>query len=378
MKKVHNVKKWIQKNVERIPLASFVSAFKNIGKGMKDGLNTREVRLAFMLVALTVILVAFGFVLLLGGGAADSAEDKIEEEAQDEVGFFNPWTGEALAEEYNEDEYIFGVMVENAFDAWPLSGVEDAFLVIEAPVEGSIPRFLTFFTGGQEVDQIGPVRSARPYYVDWAYGFDVIYGHVGGSPEALELIRSIGLMDVNEFFVSGVFWRSGARSAPHNVYTSMERFVRYAKDEEFKTQSEGWFTFMPEDRPEEVIEEILITWFDSPSSYDVNWEWNGGVYRRTQGERNTKSLDGDEYLFENVIIMETDVRSIDEVDRKRLRTEGEGDAVVFKNGRMEEVKWVRHQNGKLSFEDVWGKEVTLIPGKTWISVIPSLEQVEWE
>jgi hypothetical protein len=378
MKKIHSIKSWIQKNVERIPLASFVSALKGIGNGIKSGLNTREVRLAFMLVVLMIVLMIFSLIMLLGGKPEQDGPVVKDEEQKEEV-FYHPFTGEELEEKFEGEEFVYGIMVENAFDAWPLSGVEDAFLVIEAPVEGSIPRFLTFFTKSQEVDQIGPVRSARPYYVDWAYGFDVIYGHVGGSPEALEMIRSLALMDMNEFFVSGVFWRSGARSAPHNVYTSTERLNRHAEDKEFKVQSEGWFTFeQKEEAPEEKIEEITITWFDSASSYDVNWELEEGTYRRTQGTRNTKSLDGNDYLFENVIIMETDVRSIDEVDRKRLRTEGEGRAIIFQNGDMQEVEWKRQRDGKLRFEDIWGNEITMIPGQTWISVIPSLEQVEWE
>src|SRR5688572_5513956 len=102
----------------------------------------------------------------------------------------HPLRGEIVVERYEELPQVLGVLIENAADAWPLSGLDEAFLVIEAPVEGDIPRFIAFFSEESDVDLIGPVRSARPYYVDWNAELSGIYAHVGGSPEALDLIAS--------------------------------------------------------------------------------------------------------------------------------------------------------------------------------------------
>ena len=116
----------------------------------------------------------------------------------------------------------FAVMVENSPDAWPLAGLAKANLVIEAPVEGSITRFLAVIDATTTVDQIGPVRSARPYFVDFANGLQAVYAHVGGSPEALSLIHVLSsFRNLDEFSSGKYFWRSSKRAMPHNTYTEL-------------------------------------------------------------------------------------------------------------------------------------------------------------
>ena len=124
-----------------------------------------------------------------------------------------------------EDAFMVrAVMVENHPDARPLSGPAKAQVVIEAPVEGGITRFLLLFDATSTVEEIGPVRSARPYFVDWAKGWSALYVHVGGSPEALQQIhQSASLANLDEMSSrGGVFRRSKTRYAPHNTYISSE------------------------------------------------------------------------------------------------------------------------------------------------------------
>lgn len=149
-----------------------------------------------------------------GGGEAEVAVS----------GFRHPLDGAAVGEETEDLPGVYAVMIDNAVDAWPPSGIERAFLVIEAPVEAGIPRYEAFFAAdaAEAVDKIGPVRSARPYFVDWANEFDALYAHVGGSNAALEVISSTGTFDLNEFYNASSFWRASDRYAPHNAYTSTE------------------------------------------------------------------------------------------------------------------------------------------------------------
>ena len=108
---------------------------------------------------------------------------------------------------------IYGVMVDNHLNAWPQSGLDQAMLVIEAPVEARVPRMLAFFSEEQDVKKIGPVRSARPYYLDWNAEFDAVYAHVGGSPAALEFLQVDDTIDINEFSNEWFFWReNGTRT----------------------------------------------------------------------------------------------------------------------------------------------------------------------
>src|SRR5690606_23920743 len=130
-----------------------------------------------------------------------------------------------------------GIMIENHYDARPLSGLADASVVYEAPVEGNYTRFLAVFPEDAEVQKIGPVRSARTYYLDWVSEYpDMLYMHVGGSPDALEKIKTHGIFDFNEFYRGWYYWRDSGRYAPHNVYTSSALFQK-AMDEYANTSS---------------------------------------------------------------------------------------------------------------------------------------------
>ena len=83
------------------------------------------------------------------------------------------------------EKYPVAVMIDNKYEARPWSGLSYAGLVFEAPVEGGITRFLAVYSSSREIKKIGPVRSIRPYYLDWASGYGALMAHIGGSPAAL-------------------------------------------------------------------------------------------------------------------------------------------------------------------------------------------------
>ena len=88
---------------------------------------------------------------------------------------------------YEGDEpFTYAVMIDNHSWARPPFGLSQASLVYETIVESPITRFLAIFVDNENIKQIGPVRSARPFYVDWVKEFNIPYLHVGGSNEALD------------------------------------------------------------------------------------------------------------------------------------------------------------------------------------------------
>src|SRR5581483_6348891 len=94
---------------------------------------------------------------------------------------------------------VTAVMIENSLDARPQSGLDQAGIVFEALAEGGVTRFMALFQDTQP-DYIGPVRSARPYYIQWLLGYDAAYAHVGGSPDALNDITAWHVKDLNQFY----------------------------------------------------------------------------------------------------------------------------------------------------------------------------------
>jgi len=292
-----------------------------------------------------------------------------------ELPFRHPLTGEKTESEVTKPQ-VFGVMVENSADAWPLAGVEDAFLVIEAPVESSIPRTIAFFYEGQVVEKIGPVRSARPYYLDWAAEFDALYAHCGGSPAALELIKENGLWDLNEFWNGKYYWRSPSRLAPHNVYTSTELLSAAASSKEVSIQDYSLWNFkdsLPVENPTDsdlILEEGL--------AYETEWHYDqvSNSYVRWQGGVEVKSEDGDSILANNVAVIYTPISVLDGIGRLELETVGQGNALVLQDGKKITAVWKKEStNDRLRFYAEDGKEISWNAGKTWIEVVSTNQEI---
>src|SRR3989344_7322518 len=136
--------------------------------------------------------------------------------------FYNKLNG-VKVDEANQVSLAAAIMVENQIDARPPSGLAQAKIVYEILTEATITRFLAIYDLSENLQKIGPVRSARPYFIDLALEYGALYAHSGGSPAALERLKDDdSISNLDEFFGynSGYFWRDNQRSAPHNLYTS--------------------------------------------------------------------------------------------------------------------------------------------------------------
>ncbi|MEK7073643.1 MAG: DUF3048 domain-containing protein [Patescibacteria group bacterium] len=268
----------------------------------------------------------------------------------------------------------FAVMIENHSDSRSQSGLSAAKLVFEAPVEGGITRFLAVFAASSTVREIGPVRSARPYYLDWAFDLGADYAHVGGSPEAFTKIARLRLHDIDEFaYGATAFWRSSRRYAPHNAYTSVELLngVREERAWAATSTAASWRYAdpeTPEERPTSTPN--LVIDFSAPS-YRVEWRYQHGdnAWRRFQAGAPHADLDGTPIMAKNVVVIRTETQVVDAVGRLKLRTIGSGKAWVFRDGRMITGRWKKlAAEDRIHFETVDGKEISFIPGPTWIEV----------
>jgi hypothetical protein len=271
-----------------------------------------------------------------------------------------------------------GVMVENSTEAWPLQGPAKAQLVFEAPVEGSITRLLLLFDASSTVAEIGPVRSARPYYVEWADGLEAFYGHVGGSPEGLDRITSLaGFRDLNEFYNGWVFWRASNRVAPHNVMTRTDLLLQAVERKEYVAGSFKPWTYTNEALPEQA--EVSSLHVPYEGSYAADWEYDAttGLYTRHYRTGETvRDADGTAVTATNVVVLLTDASVVDDVGRLRVRTTGSGRALVANGGQLREATWSRTSGNHLVFTTVDGADVPFRRGTTWISVVTKEAQLE--
>lgn len=197
-----------------------------------------------------------------------------------------PLTG--LEVEDRLDHPIVMVMVNNHPQARPQTGLNRADIVFEVLAEGEITRFAAFYHSETE-GTIGPVRSARPYYLDLAEGLDAIVAHAGGSPDAKERFNQPGYPSLDGIAGGGkYFWREDSRQAPHNLYTNMEELLQGAADNEFGGRSEfPQLTFadslehMTEGVTAEQVDIVYSSLYEVGYAYDASTEQYA---RYTQGE----------------------------------------------------------------------------------------------
>jgi hypothetical protein len=276
-------------------------------------------------------------------------------------------------------------MVENSYDAWPLSGISAASVVYEAPVEGNIPRFLAIYSITTSVAKVGPVRSARWYYIDWLseYG-PALYFHVGGSPQAMERLAGIhDFTNVDEFFHAQLLWRASDRHAPHNTYTETSRWQSALTlfDVPTSSQIQAWhFTDSTSTCSDNCVTSITVS-FLSPT-YDAEWRYVSSTarYTRYQNYRPDVDEDGTPIVADTIIVDRTDVSVMDDVGRKELRTIGTGEALVFYNGNLMHGTWKKPTvSARTRWYDTTGAEILLKPGKIWIETVgPGQNNVHWE
>ncbi|MFA5127400.1 MAG: DUF3048 domain-containing protein [Patescibacteria group bacterium] len=286
---------------------------------------------------------------------------------------FSKLTGLCVANAELVSPPIIAVMIENIPDAYPLHGLNDASIVYEAPVEGGITRFMAIYSASSTVVKAGPVRSARPYYLDWAseYG-DALYMHCGGSPDGLDEIADRNIFDANEFYRGSYFWRDSARIAPHNLFTSSENWQRYLSVYGGKRTARDWTGFKFGDIATntesvakfnlEYIKRFVIGWqYSSPST----------TYERLLNDELFLDDKNQPITADNIIVQFASVSVLDEVGRRKIVTVGSGDARVFRNGQMIRATWKKEsENSRTRYFDMNGAEIAFTPGRTWIMVAP--------
>ncbi|MEA2065055.1 MAG: DUF3048 domain-containing protein [Patescibacteria group bacterium] len=280
-----------------------------------------------------------------------------------------------LVKEDSFDFYPVAITIDNNVSAKPQAGLDKANLIIEAPVEGGITRFLAIFADGEDIDKIGPVRSARPYFLDWAKEFEALYCHVGGSPEALKLIKQkSAVLNLDQYYKSRYYWRSSKRSRPHNVFTSSE-LLNKALENYFLTEHNfSSLVFKNEIELEErgeSLNNIIINF--SVGNYNlVMWEYNRENNEYSRFHNGKPHFDENENVIKtkNLIIQKTKIISIDNEDRKRIKTIGNGNAIIFLDGKIIDGKWEKlSQENRTKFYDQNNEEIKFNRGKTWIEVV---------
>jgi len=284
-----------------------------------------------------------------------------------------PLSGRQISEEQAQKRPI-AIVVENHPDARPQSGLNDADIVFETTAEGGITRFLAIYHSS-EPKQIGPVRSARSYFVEWADSYDALFSHVGGSEEALSLIKKISIADLNQFAFGSFYWRDKSRYAPHNVYTTLEKLRAAATSKGFKVDNAEVEGYQFKEDVEEAVRPVAHKFkVNFNASYAPTYAYDPvrNVYSRsllgvTQTDANTK----EPIAAKNVVVAFSNLTTqlIRGTGYTMIDTTDSGVANFYIDGVKTVGKWSRTAGEQIKFYGADGKAIQFNVGTTWIDFV---------
>lgn len=290
------------------------------------------------------------------------------------------------------------VMVENAPDARPQSGLIYADIVFEVVDEYGVTRYVVVYSS-YDAEIVGPVRSARLYYAEIARSFDPIYTFWGTYTEAYKVIENLGL-DVltplgdqsgNSTIVANTSsgWREPSRSniTEHTAFMSTIKLKEDAEKLEYPLeggQSPLRFKIDAVDSERGNINNIAIN-FSDQNAYKTNFEYNkeeNTYYKYLAGSPHNDYETGKQIKVNNVIVMITDIEGpIDEAQHMAVRTTGTSDigkAFFFMDGNVIEGTWERTSAfDPFKYKDDDGNIVLFNRGSTWVALIQDTNRLTY-
>lgn len=296
------------------------------------------------------------------------------------VKYYSPLDGSEVANESATTAAVTAVMIENSPDARPQSGIKQAQVVYEAIAEGGITRFLCLYQQNTP-GTIGPVRSLRMYYLDWAAPYQASIVHVGGSLYSLQEVQNGQYRNIDIENHRGYSWRASDRYAPHNVYTSFEKLGALNAQLGF-TKSEFTSFKRADGKPGEQPNATSIDLPISSALYNSHYDYDSATntYNRSQGGAAHIDREDGQISPSVVVALKVDMTTVMEDGyRQSIITNGSGKAYVFQNGTANEVTWQKSDRfSPLKLTDSNGADISLVRGQTWITAIPNGREVTWQ
>lgn len=266
------------------------------------------------------------------------------------------------------------VVINNHPKARPQSGIEKADIVYELLSEGNVTRFLAIFQS-ERPERVGPVRSARDYYIELAKGYDSFFVAHGYSPNAYALLQSGYIDEINGMQYDGnLFKRASDRQAPHNSYITFANIIKGGTQKGYDLEtppSSGVFLTEEEmgSLTGDMVSSVNINY--SSSTFNVKYTYDQAINkfkRFSNGEQTVDHETGEPVLVDNLFIVETKHQVIDQEGRRTVDLTSGGSGYLFQMGTWNEVEW-KNVDGKI-VPFASGKQVAMVPGKTWVNFVP--------
>lgn len=274
----------------------------------------------------------------------------------------------------------YAVMIDNeGTKSLPQGGLYKAQIIYEIIVEGGETRLMPVFWE-TDPELIGPVRSSRHYFLDYAMEHDAIYVHFGWSPMAQNDIAAFKINNINGVGYGGeIFW--DITDDPYNwqdSYTSMENIQKFTEKAKYRTSTDKKLLFEYNDKDKEIengekAEKITMRY---SSGYTSGFEYDSetGLYKRLRKEKPHMERNTDEQLTaKNIIIQKVKNYPIsgDPEGRQEVVTVSKGKGWFIACGKAMELNWSKDsRSAQTKYTDKDGNPIILNPGQTWIQIVP--------
>jgi hypothetical protein len=334
---------------------------------------------------LIVILV---ILIIVAGGVLGYKIVKDKENEETFVQEENNVTTAVLEEEqvqiFKGNDRPIAVMIDNHSDAWPQAGLQKAYMVYEIIVEGGETRLMALFKG-VDLEKIGPVRSARHYFLDYAMENDAIYVHFGESPQADSDIAKYSINEIDGIAEDGTtFWRVNDKSAPHNAVTSTAKLLESAKNKKYKTTSnkESVLNYVTDEVNLEEGQEALSVTIPHSQLQTVKYVYDeeNKVYERyARGKAQTDWDTENVITTKNIIITFCDNYTLSDTEdkgRQGLTNIGTFDGYYITNGKAIKIKCIKNARDEQTvYKDLEGNEIEVNDGNTFVNICPTSVKV---
>ena len=348
-------------------------------------MNNKKTRILIILLII-IILAAGGFMAYkIIKDKQNNASTEVSENGEDEI--LTAGVEQKSIKIFNGNDRPIAVMIDNHNQAWPQAGLNQAYLVYEIIVEGGETRLMALFKG-KNLDKIGPVRSSRHYFLDYAMENDAIYAHFGWSPQAESDIKKYSINNLNGITESEkTFWRVKDKSAPHNAVTSTEAILKAAKAKGYKTTStkESVLNYVTDEVELKDGQGATTVTIPHSTLQKVKYEYDeqNKVYKRYARNKAQTDWDtGNSVTTKNVIITFCDNYELDDAEnkgRQGLKNIGTFDGYYITNGKAIKIKCIKEaRNTQTRYEDLKGNEIDVNDGNTWINICPTNAEVKIE
>lgn len=304
-----------------------------------------------------------------------SGDEDVEIVSGDEQQEEEPYLGPNI---FSGDSRPIAVMIDNEKPAWVNhGGLNSAYMLYEFIIEGGETRIMAFFKGVAP-EYIGPVRSARHYFLDYAMEHDAIFTHFGWSPLAQSDIKTLKINNINGIYDT-FFWRVPPKSSYHNAITSMENLLKQIKNKKYRDTStaESIIKYNRYDTNIDSGETANIIKIKYSPTQNVSYEYDSErkVYLRSmRGQIHKDSQTGEQFYAKNIVMIYVKDELLDDPEdkgRRNLYNVGSGKGFYATNGLIEPIVWEKKtRSSRTVYYDMNGEEITFNDGITWVQIVP--------